>query len=169
MYALHQAAEILAVRVVRFREGVRRGVIIHQQSGPLAQAFGHRLEHRLPGAQRGLLGHGRKLQLRRAPNLALVGIGDALDDSQETRFAGAVAPDQADALTRLDDQVEAIEQGHMAVGKRYSGKLDEGHLRESGRNIDVRMPSRRNPGTLSHIKTGRQVRASAWGNITRLG
>jgi len=56
--------------------------------------------------------------LRRAPDLAFVRRRPALDDLQEAGFAGAVAPDQADTLAGLDDQIDVIEQRYVAVGER---------------------------------------------------
>jgi hypothetical protein len=56
--------------------------------------------------------------LRRSPDLAVIRRRQAVDDLQEAGFAGAVAPDQADTLAGLDDQIDAIEQRYVAVGER---------------------------------------------------
>jgi len=63
------------------------------------------------------LWNARQLQLRRAPDLAVIGLRQPLDDFQEAGFSGAVAPDQADALAGLDDQIDVIEQRYVAVGE----------------------------------------------------
>ncbi len=118
LHPLHQRDVVFGGVMSMRSQRVRRGVIIDQQLRPLAQAFGHRLEHALPGPERGLLRNARQLQLRRAPDLAVIGRGKALDDSQETGLAGAVAPDQADALAGLDHEIDTIEQRHMAVSQR---------------------------------------------------
>jgi len=119
LHPLHQRDVVFGGVMSMRSQRVRRGVIIDQQFRPLAQSFGHRLEHALPGPERGLLRNARQLQLRRAPDLAVIGRGKALDDIQEAGFAGAVAADQADALAGLDDEIDTIEQRHMAVSQGY--------------------------------------------------
>jgi len=119
LQVLHPFHQLGIAFVVAIGERVRRGVVIDEQLRPLAQAFGHRLEHALPGPERRLLRDARQLQLRRAPDLAVIGRGEPLDDREEAGLAAAVASDQADALAGLDHEIDMIEQGHMAVSERY--------------------------------------------------
>ena len=71
-------------------------------------------EHVQARPEDGFLGHARQLQLLRAPDFAVICGGDAVDELQQARFPGAIAPDQADALARFDHQIDMIEQRHMA-------------------------------------------------------
>jgi hypothetical protein len=48
--------------------------------------------------------------------------------TEQARLARAVAPDEPDALARLDHEVRVVEERHMAVGERDFGELEEGHF-----------------------------------------
>ena len=121
---LHQGGIGGRAGVMRCGEGVRRGVIVDEQPGALAQPFSHRFEHAQARLECGLLGYARQLQPRRAPQLAVVRDGGAVNEPQQARLAGAVAADQTNAFARLDHQIDMVEQRHVAVRQGNLGKLN---------------------------------------------
>ncbi len=107
--------------------GMRGGVVVEEELPRLADALRHGLEDRPSRREDGLLRDAGELQCGREPEPAVVGSCATLDDFQQARLAGAVAPDEADVLARLDHQVRMIEQRDVAVGEGDFGKLEEGH------------------------------------------
>ena len=64
-------------------------------------------------------------EVRREPHVAVVRVRRALHDPEQARLARAVAADEPDVLARLDDEVDVVEQRHMAVGERDAGELEK--------------------------------------------
>ena len=58
---------------------------------------------------------------------AVVGLLQAGQDLEQRGLARAVAPDQADALARLEREIRVIQQGHMAEGQLRVEKSNECH------------------------------------------
>ena len=125
---LHQGGIGGRAGVMRYGEGVRRGMIVDEQPGTLTQPFSHRFEHAQAGLECGLLGYARQLQRRRAPQFAVIRGGSAVNEPQQARLAGAVAADQTDAFARLDHQIDVIEQRHVTVRQGNLGELNQGHV-----------------------------------------
>src|SRR5690606_22902833 len=119
---MHQLLEVvIAVDVLR------QVVIARQQLANPGQPLGDHVEHgTLVGAWQ-LLRQLADLQSRSAPDLAVIRHLVALDQAQHARFAGAVAADDAHALTPRDLPGHSVEQGHGAIGEGYVGKLEQGH------------------------------------------
>ena len=62
--------------------------------------------------------------------LAAVGLDQSRRDLEQRRLARAVAPDEADALSRRDGEIDPVEQRRAAEGERDISELKErkGHL-----------------------------------------
>jgi isoquinoline 1-oxidoreductase subunit alpha len=67
-----------------------------------------------------------------ALHFAVVGLFQCGEDAQQRGLAGAVAADQADALTGFEREVGVVQQCHMAVGKLGIRKGDQGHGARKG-------------------------------------
>jgi hypothetical protein len=87
------------------------------------------VEHRRLRIELGFLRHERELEPGLAPHPAVVGREIAGDDLEQARLAGAVAPDEADPLARLDREARPIEQRDVAVGERGLRQLQERQAR----------------------------------------
>lgn len=98
----------------RVGERVRDGVVFVEQRARVGQAGGDDIEHGGVEIELGLLRHvdGRELALTR--DEAVIGRGEARDDLQERRLAGAVAADQPDALARFQREIGVVEQCDVA-------------------------------------------------------
>ena len=83
--------------------GMGRGVVGRQQPLGRPGAFGHGLEHRVPGRERRLLGHHRQTQFGLAPDHAVIRCNLAGQDLEQAGFARPIAADQADTLALVDD------------------------------------------------------------------
>ncbi len=81
------------------------------------ESGGHRLEDRLCGIERRFLRHEGDRQAGLPHDLAVVERELARDAAQQRGLAGAVAPDQADPLARVDRQLGAVEQRNVPVGE----------------------------------------------------
>jgi hypothetical protein len=117
------------VQLVHAVEVARVGgrVVVEQQLPRLADTEGDDLEHGLARLERRLLLDARHLDAGRHPHLAVVRARTALDDPQQARLPGAVAPDEADVLARLDHEVGVVEQRHVAIGEGGFGELEQRH------------------------------------------
>ncbi len=67
---VRQPFEVGVHRLIAFRHRMRHGMVLGQQRLRRADAFGHRLEHRMSGLELRLLRHIGQPQGRRAPHLA---------------------------------------------------------------------------------------------------
>ena len=79
------------------------------------------------GAFRGFLLHGREAGVAGEANFAAVDGEFAGDGAQQGGFAGAVAPDQADAAAGIDGEVGAVEQRAAAEADGDAGEGQKGH------------------------------------------
>ena len=59
-------------------------------------------------------------------DFAAVGGHDPREDSQQRRFAGAVGPDQADAVTLADDERDSLEEGSSSKAFRQTLGVENG-------------------------------------------
>ncbi len=91
------------------------------------EARGHRLAHAAGERLRQLLGQEGHAQARGAGDLAGVGGQRALEEAKQGGLAGAVAPQQADALAALDLQLDAVKEERPAQGEGDVLEVDEGH------------------------------------------
>ena len=94
---------------------------------PRAVPAGDDIEDRTGQPLRHVLGDQRHLQPLLAVDLAAVGRQLAGDQLQQGRLAGAVAPQQAEPLARLDLQVDAVEQRRAAEGHADVPQTDQCH------------------------------------------
>jgi hypothetical protein len=83
--------------------------------GEFTDALGDAVVNAAAKALRHFLAELCDTQLGRVDDLAVVRLDGAGDYFQQGRFAAAVPADQADALARLQRQVDAIEQRVIAV------------------------------------------------------
>ena len=93
------------------------GVILLDQLGGLTDPVGHDLEHAAVQLLGYLLGQARNPHALGQHPLTVVGLEVAGDQFQQRRLALAVAAEQADALARLDRQVDAVDQRRVAVAQ----------------------------------------------------
>jgi len=129
---LRQALEIRVNRLVAFRHCMRHGMIFGQKLLRRADTLRHSLEHAVAGLELWFLRNISQSQPRRAPYLTRIRQAFGGDDLEQTGLAGAIAPDQANALARLDHKRSAVKQRMVAVGKFESVKSQERHGQESG-------------------------------------
>ena len=116
-----------AQALVDFGEAVRVGAVRFGQQG---QAFGVALQHRVQ--QGGLAGgsflrHGRHACPGGQADVAAVERDFAHDGTQQCGFAGAVAPDQADATAGVHGEVGAVQDGAAAQADGGGGDDEQGH------------------------------------------
>ncbi len=109
------------------RQAVGQMVIIGQQVGGIAHAGGDDVEDRPGQVQRHVLGDQGHPEPLLAMDLAAVRGQLAGNQLQQGRFAGAVAPHQAESVPRLDLQVDAVEQGRAAEGQGDVAQGNQGH------------------------------------------
>ncbi|EWS54886.1 hypothetical protein X551_02314 [Methylibium sp. T29] len=93
----------------------------------LGKADAHRVEHAGLGVEHRLLRHQREPQALLQLQRAVVGLLEPGDDLQQRGLAGAVAADQADALTGLEREAGVVEQGDVAIGQVGVGEGQQGH------------------------------------------
>ena len=122
-----QALEIGVGGFIAVGHRVRGGVVGREQSLRRADAFGDGFKDGVAGLEGGLLRDISELQAGLPPHVAGVGLALAGEQFQQAGFAGAVAPDQADAFARFDDQRRAVEQGVVTVGEFETVEGEEGH------------------------------------------
>ena len=108
-------------------QAVRFGGVRFGQQG---KAFGVAFQH---GVQQGciaggrFLGDGRDARARGKADVAGVEREFAHDRAQQGGFAGAVAPDQADAAAGINREVGAVEDGAATEADGGTGDDEEGH------------------------------------------
>ena len=124
---MRQAFKIFKRVHVAFRHPVGGSVIIGQQTLRLAHPLGDRFIHRVPRLKLRLLRHVRQLQGGFAPHVARIRRIDPRNYFKQAGFTGAIAPDQANTLTRLNDERSAVQQGPVAIGQFESIKSQQGH------------------------------------------
>ncbi|MCY1522209.1 hypothetical protein D9M68_570540 [compost metagenome] len=132
----------------------------------------------------GFLLDGGYAQAGTAGDVAVVGLGPAVQQPQQGGLAGAVAADEADALASLDGEIGVIQQRVVAIGQLDVGKRDEGsegHVIGSVcvyANQGVLSQERAEPfgeagrfgdgaATCTRIRTARRVGRSRWMRIHR--
>ena len=80
-----------------------------------------------------LLGEPGEMRARLPEDVAGVRRELAGDDPHQRRFARAIAPDQADALARIDLEVDVVEHRRAAEGMRKVVEVEQRHeARERG-------------------------------------
>ena len=127
-FGLHRAQTLHERGVIHAGfQFMRDRMVFDHQIATLAQAFRHRFEDGLPFGKFRFLGNHGQFQSRRVPDLAVIRSGGCCNDAKKARLAGAIAADEAHTPARLDDQVNVIQQRHVAVGKRYAAQLYERH------------------------------------------
>jgi hypothetical protein len=100
-------------------------VVADEKLGRRTHALGDRVENGLLRGEQRLLRHRGQPKARGLPDLAVVGPRDLLDHAQEARLAGSVAPDEPHVLAVLDDEIDAVEQGNVAVCERGGRELEQ--------------------------------------------
>ena len=106
-------------RVVVMTVGHRmhRGVIIDQQPGRIAETVRDRREHVPLEREVRLLRHIGDLQAVLSPDGAVVEHRLTGQGLEQAGFSGTVAPDQRNALARIQLERRMIQQGHMPEGE----------------------------------------------------
>jgi hypothetical protein len=92
------------------------------------EALGYHVEHGPRVLKWGVLREPSDAQAGLPPDAARVRRQLAADDLQQRRFAGAVAPDDADALAGLNLEAGVVEQRKVSEGERHVIERDEGHV-----------------------------------------
>jgi hypothetical protein len=90
--------------------------------------------HAAGESSRDLLGDQRHLEPRLAGEFAAVDAQLAGEELEQRRFAAAVAAEQAEAVPRLELQIDAVEQRRAAEGEGDVAQRDQGHATSSGEN-----------------------------------
>ena len=96
---------------------MHRFMVGQQQAVRGADTLGHRLVDAVTRLEYRFLRHITQAQARLAPDLAGIGLNLAGDDAQQARFAGSVAPDQANPLALVHDQGCVVQQRPVTIGK----------------------------------------------------
>ena len=107
--------------------GLRAPAVALVLDGGNVTAQQEALPHRRRVRQRRLLLDERQPQAVAQPEIAAVQGHRAGDDSEQRRFAGAIAPDQPDALVRVHREGGAIEERQVAMGELRVGKGQDRH------------------------------------------
>ena len=92
-----------------------------------AQATGHGIEHCFGIAKIRLLHHGCNHKSALPRDFAIVRMGHARDEPEQTRFPLAIASHERDAFAGINGQFDVIEQRHVAVGQTNLSQGEEGH------------------------------------------
>ena len=125
---LHQGGIGGRAGVMRYGEGVRRGVIVDEQAGTLTQPFSHRFEHGQAGLECGLLGYARQLQPRRAPQLPSSATAAPSMSRSRLDLPVPLRPIRPMRSPGSISQIDLIEQRHVTVRQGNLGELNQGHV-----------------------------------------
>ena len=90
----------------------------------LGHALGHGLEHGVAGLKRRLLRHIANAQALRQLQQAVVELFLAGDDLEHRGLAGAIAANQAQALTGVYGETGRVKQSHVAVSQVGVGERE---------------------------------------------
>ena len=101
-----------------------------QGRADVAESAGHHVEYCAGRTRRHLLFEARDTQIRLLFADDLVRLDLARHDTHERGFAGAVTPDQGDALAAVDTQFGVVEQRMGAVGQTQVAQL-QNHGRDN--------------------------------------
>ena len=102
-------------------------MVFGDQRGKPAESCGHCVEHFVFGHEFRFLRHVADGHTGRAPQRSVVEPALTGNYFEQAALAAAVAPDQADALARFDDELHPIQQGNVAVGEMSVIEGDERH------------------------------------------
>ncbi len=94
-----------------------RGMVFANQSAEFTQAARDHVEHGAGFTLGHFLGHAGDSNARLVAHLAAIGCDGSVDQLEQRRLAGPVAPDQRDSLVRLDGEIHPVEQKRPADGK----------------------------------------------------
>ena len=104
-------------------------MVAREQSAELAESLRDDVEHAAARVLRYFLRELGHAHAALRAHLAIVGLDLAGEQAQQRRFAFAVAADDADALARLDRQIDVFEQKRAADAVVDALELDQGHAR----------------------------------------
>jgi len=102
-------------------------VILGQQGAKFAQACGDHVEYAAGRILRYFLREPRNAHAALQANFAIVWLDLAGEQAQQGGFAFAIAADDADALVRLDRQIDVFKQERTADAVVDVLELDQGH------------------------------------------
>ena len=128
-----QAGQQRLVIGIALGQLMRDFVIIGEQGRGRPHAGNDGLEYRQFRIKGRLLGHIADTRAGLAPHRPVIERAKAGERRQQGGFAGAVAPDQRDALARVELKIGMVEQRYMAEGERSIGEGQERHVGRQGR------------------------------------
>ena len=122
MHTLHQRV------VVRAAKLPGQNIILCQQSLHLAHSTGDSIEYCHIVLKMRFLIDIRDLDPLLHYQQAVIQLGQARDNLQQRRFAGAVASDQADPFAGFEGKFRVIEQRDVAERELRAGEGDDCHM-----------------------------------------